>query len=500
MFEVTVNASTIGNSLVLINGIETEDYQIIPTPNGTYYEFTSAPDVGDRVHIIASKAVTRNTISKINTQLKKIESSDSEIALDEDLRRDRSKDSTVIVELNGVRLRPGNSTYYAGDGSTTTFLLPDTAEESYASLSFADVQVWKNSIKQDATDYILSDADGSSIPTVTFFTAPLVGDDISITYIKEAEYFIDEQDDKIRLSGSLTYSDNSLLAITSFSDHDVYKIKTKVFKGTDQFFSSQSIPVGFDDVGFDNTEFDSTSSISIFKVEYQIDQSQNVAERVFVTIDGIKLIPNVDYSINNGLIDLAKSINIVDESEVVITWFSPNVYTKATTFRIFNDMNGNVSYNRVAAEQSTTIIKELKITDSEIHVNDGSSLSDPNPSLGIPGVVFIGKERIVYYSKQGNVLSQLLRGTAGTGAAATYDVGFVVTDASQRTAIPGNNNTTWYNVDTIANTPSNGKGLQTSDTIQAKFLKELTGIVPIDSFVQIGGYLLNGYVVNGYVE
>ena len=499
-FEVTVNASSIGNSLVLVNGIEETDYQIVGTAYGTQYQFTSAPAAGSRVHVIASKSDTRNTISKIHTQLVNINSAENEFALDEDLRRDRSKDSTVIVELNGIRLTPGNSEYYIGDGSTAVFELPNSTEEQYTSLSFADVQVWKNSIKQSAADYVLSVADGSTIPTVTFFTAPNVGDDISITYINDAKFFIDEQNDTIRLSGSLVYSDNSLLAITSFSDHDVYKIKTKVFSGTDQFLDTQSIPVGFGYIGFDETGFDAVESLTTFNVSYQIDQLQDVNERVFVSLDGIVLIPGLEYTVNNGIIDIAETIVVDGTSELVATWFSPNIYENATTFQIFNDMNGNVSYHRVAAEQSTTLSRELKITDSEIHVADGAALSEPNATLGLPGVIFVGNERIVYYKKQGNVLSQLRRGTLGTAAAKIHNSGFVVVDASKRTEIPGNNTVTWYNLDLSENTPSDGKGLQTSDTIQAKFLKEFTGIVPVNGFVQIGGYILNGYVVNGYVE
>ena len=367
-------------------------------------------------------------------------------------------------------------------------------------MSFADVQVWINSVKQDATDYVLSDADGSSLPTVTFFNAPNAGDDISITYIQDAEYFIDEAEDKLRLSGSLVYPNNSLIAVTSFSDHDVYKIKTKVFVGTDQFSSTIGIDVGFDEIGFDQNGFDTVAQIQRFIAEYVIDETQNTAERVFVSVNGIRLAPNRDYTVNNGIIGLAQSVNIDDNTVVVITWMSPNIYTTATTYRIFNDMNGNVSYNRVSAEQSTTLAQELKITDSDIVVNDGSALADPNPTLGIPGVIFVGKERIVYYQKQGNVLSQIRRGTAGTAASNVHGIGFVVSDASNRTVVPGNNNVTWYTVDSTGNTPSNGSGLQSSDSIQAKFLKEFKGIVPIDGFVQIGGYILSGYVVDGYVE
>ena len=42
-------------------------------------------------------------------------------------------------------------------------------------------------------------------------------------------------------------------------------------------------------------------------------------------------------------------------------------------------------------------------------------LSNPNRNLNLPGIIEINGERIEYYQKNGNVLSQLRRGTLGTG-------------------------------------------------------------------------------------
>jgi hypothetical protein len=42
-------------------------------------------------------------------------------------------------------------------------------------------------------------------------------------------------------------------------------------------------------------------------------------------------------------------------------------------------------------------------------------LSTPNASANQPGVIMIDKERIEYFPKTGNTLSQIRRGTLGTG-------------------------------------------------------------------------------------
>ena len=483
-YSVTVDRNSVGNSLVLVNGLEVFDYVINSTDHGqTQYVLLSTPPAGSRIRIVVSKSTVRNTISKINTQVELVGSADSDIPLDENLRRDRSKDTTVIVELNGQRLRSGNSLYYTGDGSTQVFELPTSGAEDYSSLSIGDIRVWKNGVRQSLRDFALSEADASSIPLLTFFEAPKVNDDISITYIRNADYFINEQSGTIQLSSRIEVPDNSLLAITSFSDHDVYKIKSKVFIGPGGFFGSTEIAPGFDTNSFDTIGFDGDQTFETFTVKYSIDDDQNSAERIFVAIDSFRLTPYIDYVVENGVIRISNRFAIVESTETIVTWFSPNIYTLATTFRIFNDMTGNVSYNRVSAEQSTTLARDLKITDTEIVVTDGSSLQEPNQELAVPGVIFVGKERIVYYKKQGNILSQLRRGTSGTAAANHHNVGSVVLDSSDRTIVPGNNNVTWYNIDELGGTPSNGRGLHLSDTIQAKFLKEFTGIVPNDGFI-----------------
>jgi hypothetical protein len=120
------------------------------------------------------------------------------------------------------------------------------------------------------------------------------------------------------------------------------------------------------------------------------------------------------------------------------------------------------------------LLEDLNILDTEIIVENSNNLADPNPELAIPGVIFINGERIVYYTKNGNVLGQLRRGTNGTGASIVHAVGSRVVDASARTHIPSAENVTWYNTGTL--TASDGRGLQVSNTQQAKFITALQGL------------------------
>jgi hypothetical protein len=57
----------------------------------------------------------------------------------------------------------------------------------------------------------------------------------------------------------------------------------------------------------------------------------------------------------------------------------------------------------------------LNYYDQSIQLKDATGLESPNRALGLPGVLWINKERIEYFSLDGNVLRQLRRGTLGTG-------------------------------------------------------------------------------------
>ena len=110
-------------------------------------------------------------------------------------------------------------------------------------------------------------------------------------------------------------------------------------------------------------------------------------------------------------------------------------------YTIFKDMNDNYSYLRYDNSAITTLAANLTFASNTIIVANSSVLATPAPGAAIPGVVFIGGERITYYTKNDatNTLGQIRRGTAGTGAK-NHLIGETVVDASQLQIIPYSNN------------------------------------------------------------
>ena len=492
VFALEIENSRIKNSLVLVNGKEV-DYSIISNnTHVTYVVLSITPQLNDHIHMLLS-GNSQNTISKVYTQIEQLEDSQVVVRLDEVIRNNLPKDTTVIAELNGSRLRPSNTAYYNGDGSTVDFRLPNTAnEKTITSLTNSQVRVWVNDVKLNPVqDYTVSAPTGNSVPTVTMFTPPEVGARVSITYTGNADYTINETTNDIELL-RVVPARGDLLAVTSFSDHDSYQFETRVFVGTDQFLSSTTIG-GFDNIAFDISDFDGISVVKELNIEYELGDGQ-IAERLFVSIDGVKMIANLDYVTKGRTLYFADSISVTDTSVIIITEMNKNIYNFESTYSIFNDMNGNVNYYRIAEEEATELARDLSFTDTEIELKDASEF--PTPVGKTPGVISINGERITYWTKNGNILGQIRRGVAGTGAS-EHTTGTIVLNMNK--LVPDSKCNTWYNKG--SGTPSDGKGLQQSLTKAAQFINDKKGISFPLTFAGVDDiYVDEGYVDEGYAE
>ena len=140
---------------------------------------------------------------------------------------------------------------------------------------------------------------------------------------------------------------------------------------------------------------------------------------------------------------------------IVFDTLDMRVFTQANAhvygYRIFNNMLHETSYIRISDNQTTTLANALSISDTTITVANVQVLPTPDPTTAYPGVVFIGAERITYWTSNiaTNTLGQIRRGTQGTSVANTYPIGTLVTDASHQQVIPG---TVKGNVKLAANT------------------------------------------------
>ena len=71
--------------------------------------------------------------------------------------------------------------------------------------------------------------------------------------------------------------------------------------------------------------------------------------------------------------------------------------TNDYAFRLVDNMSEDHSFYRISNAYTTTLSRDLLITDDRIFVTDGTRLPNPNRDAGIPGVVFVNGEKITYY-------------------------------------------------------------------------------------------------------
>jgi hypothetical protein len=71
--------------------------------------------------------------------------------------------------------------------------------------------------------------------------------------------------------------------------------------------------------------------------------------------------------------------------------------TNDYAFRLFDNMSEDHTFYRISDAYTTTLSRDLLISDDKIFVTDGTRLPNPNRDAGIPGVIFVNGEKISYY-------------------------------------------------------------------------------------------------------
>jgi hypothetical protein len=152
-------------------------------------------------------------------------------------------------------------------------------------------------------------------------------------------------------------------------------------------------------------------------------------------------VPDVEYVLENNLkyVRISRPLLVTDIVEVIV--FSSETTRSAFGYRIFKDMVNRVVYKRVDDSTSTELAQPLNGFDAKITVVDADKLATPNAIKNEPGIIYIDKERIEYLKKTGNVLSQLRRGTLGTGIKNQYPAGTRVRDQGNANTVPYNDET-----------------------------------------------------------
>ena len=128
---------------------------------------------------------------------------------------------------------------------------------------------------------------------------------------------------------------------------------------------------------------------------------------------------------NNVLSSVLTKTAQTEDQTIVITSFNSRMASSEIGYRYFKNVNEQWQYHRISDSNSTMLSTILKPYDTEIIVKDATVLTQPAMAANLPGVVFIGAERIIFRNVDTTTPGQhrlynILRGTSGTPWGDTY--------------------------------------------------------------------------------
>jgi hypothetical protein len=156
--------------------------------------------------------------------------------------------------------------------------------------------------------------------------------------------------------------------------------------------------VGFDDGVFDNIQYDSDGSPilgddildNIIRSNYTDSALGLRAEDIIIDGSGY-----VDQYSSHAPEELVPGI--IFDTLAIKVYTQINDGTEVLGYRIFNNMLRQTKYLRIADAYTTTLTANLNYSDAEMFVSNSSVFTKPDIALGVPGVVFVGAERITYW-------------------------------------------------------------------------------------------------------
>lgn len=334
--------------------------------------------------------------------------------------------ATLVVGLNGKRLRTAANIEHYADGSSA-YLLPTRLGFSQALISDNEVLVYVNDVPQTlGVDFIVEPFDGTD-RQIIFTTLPGEGQHILIAVTTQTQaritggqsLFIDTTQGVVLTAGDI-------ITVATWNDTRQQNIITTVYVGP--VSSGATVQEGYDETDFDTANinfepgsFDYAEGIIVTNNDLILARSDTIPSRLGVTLNGFRLFYGEDFTVDNGEIILAESIGVLDPSDIVmITEFTNSQVPNAMAFRIFQDMRGIQATYRITTNSTTTLAQNLSSSDDVIYVNNVTNLPTPDIANNIWGVITIGGERIMYRAIdiENNTISSLLRGTAGTAISA----------------------------------------------------------------------------------
>ena len=274
------------------------------------------------------------------------------------------------------------------------------------------------------------------------------GDVLNVYITSDGEYrygYFDANNEFVETPGTLhldsAYTEGDIITVYQFSNHDSQGFDRQQYDIVDRV----SLTVGTDNW----YRYNHLTSGMIELSKPALD-----AQYVWVTLNGDLLIPSVHYYVTDNKRYVKIIADIQQDDVVEILHFADPITVDKYGWSQFKDMLNRTHYKRLDDRNGVMLAADLNWYDQSITVTDGSTLPQPSPTSSVPGILFINGERIEYFVRTDNVLSQLRRGTLGTGVKAIYLAGEPVFNQGPEATMPYKDETftTTFLADGAANT------------------------------------------------
>ena len=283
-------------------------------------------------------------------------------------------------------------------------------------INSTDVRAYLNNVELTSAQYRWNPGNSS----VTLSGGIGISGDVLDVYIDNGQYSVSD-------SGQLTINvptvSGQTITAYQFSKHDIADIERNQY----DVIAKLTITVGTDDYYQYNQLTNGVIKLNAPAVD---------AQYVWVCVNGEWLAPSIDYTVSNDQMYLKISRILSQNDQIDVIHFTAPSFVGKFAYRQFKDIMNKTHYKRMGNDRQYLLAQSLNWYDKEIVLQDATGITEPNVINQKPGIIFIDKERIEYYKKDGNTLQQLRRGTFGTGVAEVHHPNTEVFDQSGFQSVP----------------------------------------------------------------
>jgi hypothetical protein len=377
----------------------------------------------------------------------------------------------TIVELNGKRIRPpAGRRHYTTTANETLFetVTYDESKIIQSDITSDDVEVYINEEKLEyGTEWNFNaSATQCSVNLLVSIPADTIVDVYVTIADGYADYKIEDGFLKISEGHGIDIINEDIITVTSWGDSREQDMLTKVYVGPLSVI--EPVREFFDTFDFDTHLFDETIGVELRLNLFELDRVVENSDRLWVTLNGNRLIPSQHYGVSEDGRTLAIAGGAIGNTDVVaVTSFTSSIVPEELDFRIFKDMRNNVAMYSINPETTTFLTQDLNATDTVIYVDDASKLPEPDLDKASFGILEVNGERITYRERDivNNTITGLRRGTAGTGMQDLHTADSSVTNLGKGNLLRTEYDQILYDV------PSDGKPLQYQENPAARFLQ-----------------------------